>query len=123
MRITFIVVIGVCVALASRPVAGQTSTSANATADKFASERGKQVYDKWCTPCHGAGEGKPGTISAAAIYKGSKPAVLAERSDLTAAGIKTAVRSGVYIMPRFRKTEVSDAELDGIIAYLTRSSR
>jgi mono/diheme cytochrome c family protein len=113
MRTALIVVVGVCVALAARPVAAQTSPS----------ERGKQVYDKWCTPCHGAGEGKPGTISAAAVYKGSKPAVLSERTDLTAAGIKTAVRSGVYIMPRFRKTEVSDAELDSIIAYLTRSSR
>jgi mono/diheme cytochrome c family protein len=84
-------------------------------------EGGKQVYDKWCTPCHGAGEGKPGTISAAALYKGSKPAVLAERTDLTGAGIKTVVRSGMYIMPRFRKTEVSDAELDAIIAFLTRT--
>jgi len=33
------------------------------------------------------------------------------------------VRSGVYIMPRFRKTEVSDAELDAIVAYLTRTPR
>ena len=103
--------------LAARGVTAQTSTST------AAAERGKQVYDKWCTPCHGSGEGKPGTISAQALYKGSKPAVLAERTDLTAAGIKTAVRSGVYIMPRFRKTEVSDAELDAIVAYLTRTPR
>jgi mono/diheme cytochrome c family protein len=102
---------------------GTSLAARGAVAQTPALERGKQVYDKWCTPCHGAGEGKPGTISAAAIYKGSKPAVLSERTDLTAAGIKIAVRSGVYIMPRFRKTEVSDAELDGIIAYLTRSSR
>ena len=99
-------------ALDARPAAAQTAL-----------EHGKQVYDKWCTPCHGSGEGKPGTISAQALYKGSKPAVLAERTDLTAAGIKTAVRSGVYIMPRFRKTEVSDAELDAIVAYLTRTPR
>jgi (+)-pinoresinol hydroxylase len=92
-------------------------------AAQTAADRGKQAYEKWCMPCHGAGEGKPGTISAQALYKGSKPAVLADRTDLTAAGIKTAVRSGVYIMPRFRKTEVTDTELDGIIAYLTRTSR
>ena len=85
-------------------------------------ERGKQVYEKWCTPCHGAGEGKPGTIAAAAIYKGAKPAVLSERTDLTPAGIKTVVRGGMYVMPRFRKTEVSDAELDAIISYLTQRS-
>jgi (+)-pinoresinol hydroxylase len=81
-----------------------------------------QVYDKWCTPCHGAGEGKPGTISAAALYKGSKPAVLSERTDLTPAGIRTVVRTGMFVMPRFRKTEVPDSELDAIVAYLTRNS-
>ena len=105
-----IIAFGIAAALTAASAAAQTPA-----------ERGKQVYDKWCTPCHGAGEGKPGTISATALYKGSKPAVLSERTDLTAAGIKTAVRSGVYIMPRFRKTEVTDAELDGIIAYLTRT--
>jgi mono/diheme cytochrome c family protein len=86
------------------------------------SERGRQVYDKWCTPCHGAGEGKPGTISAAALYKGSKPAVLTERTDLTPAGIKTVVRTGMFIMPRFRKTEVSDADLEAVVTYLTRGN-
>ena len=91
-------------------------------AQEPASERGRQVYDKWCTPCHGAGEGKPGTIAAAALYKGSKPAVLTDRADLTAAGIKTAVRTGVFVMPRFRKTEVTDLELDAIVGYLTRRS-
>jgi len=83
--------------------------------------RGPEVYEKWCMPCHGAGDNKPGTISASALYKGSKPAVLAERTDLTPAGIKSVVRKGMYIMPRFRKTEVSDAELDTIVAFLTRT--
>ena len=96
--------------------------SGGATAQEPAAERGRQVYDKWCTPCHGAGEGKPGTIAAAALYKGAKPAVLVERTDLTAAGIKAAVRNGVFVMPRFRKTEVTDADLDAIVSYLTRSS-
>jgi mono/diheme cytochrome c family protein len=99
-----------------------TFVAGTVLAQDSAADRGRQVYEKWCTPCHGAGEGKPGTISAAALYKGSKPAVLAERTDLTAAGIKTAVRIGVFVMPRFRKTEVTDAELNAIIAYLTRSS-
>jgi (+)-pinoresinol hydroxylase len=81
-----------------------------------------QAYDKWCTPCHGSGEGKPGTISAAALYKGTKPAVLSERTDLTPAGIRTVVRTGMFVMPRFRKTEVSDSELAAIVAYLTRNA-
>ncbi len=110
MKSTFIVSIALSVALGNVVTAAQQSTT----------ERGKQVYDKWCTPCHGAGEGKPGTIAAAALYKGSKTAVLAERTDLTPAFIRTSVRTGVFVMPRFRKTEVSDADLDAIVAYLTR---
>jgi mono/diheme cytochrome c family protein len=112
MRIRLVVLVAVALALHVAAAAAQESPV----------ERGRQVYDKWCTPCHGAGEGKPGTISAAALYRGSKPAVLAERTDLTAAGIKMAVRSGVFVMPRFRKTEVTDADLDAIVSYLTRSS-
>jgi len=94
-----------------------------AAAQDPASRRAADVYDKWCTPCHGAGDNKPGTISAAALYKGSKPAVLAERTDLTPAGIRSVVRTGMYIMPRFRKTEVSDSELEAIVAFLTRTSQ
>jgi len=94
-----------------------------AAAQDSATRRAPEVYEKWCTPCHGAGDNKPGTISAAALYKGSKPAVLAERTDLTPAGIRSVVRKGMYIMPRFRKTEVSDAELDTIVAFLARAGQ
>jgi hypothetical protein len=53
----------------------------------------------------------------------SKPAVLEERTDLTAPLIKQLVRNGVYLMPRFRKMEISDSELDAIAADLTRTAR
>lgn len=84
-------------------------------------ERGHKVYDKWCFPCHGTGLGKPGTEALAA--RGQKPAVLAERTDLTGPAIKQFVRHGVSYMPMFRKTEVSDAELDAIVVYLTRNNK
>src|SRR3984885_13848644 len=76
---------------------------------------GRAVYQKWCTPCHGTGLGKPGTSAAAA--HGVKPAVLEQRTDLTPKMITTAVRQGVYFMPRFRKTEISNADLAAIINY------
>jgi|SRR5581483_4511178 len=79
-------------------------------------DRGREVYQKWCTPCHGRGLGKPATSAAAA--HGVKPAVLEERTDLTPKMIETAVRKGVYFMPRFRKTEISNADLAAISAYL-----
>ena len=84
-------------------------------------QKGHQVYDKWCFPCHGTGAGKPGTASLAA--RGQKPAVLEERTDLTPIVIKAFVRHGVLFMPMFRKTEISDADLDAIAAYLTRNNK
>ena len=86
-------------------------------------DKGKQVYDYWCATCHGPGRGKPGTIALAAKYKGSdRPALLEDRTDLTAQGIRLFVRNGVSIMPMFRKTEISDADLDAMAAFLTRRS-
>jgi mono/diheme cytochrome c family protein len=97
------------------------ASSAVAAPDDAMIERGHTVYQKWCFPCHGTGSGKPGTASLAA--RGQKPAVLEERTDLTAVMIKTFVRHGVLYMPMFRKTEVSDADLDAIAAYLTRNNK
>ena len=92
-----------------------------AAPDQDQIEKGHKVYDKWCFPCHGTGLGKPGTDALAA--RGQKPAVLEERTDLTGPAIKTFVRHGVLFMPMFRKTEVSDADLDAIAAYLTRNNK
>jgi (+)-pinoresinol hydroxylase len=92
-----------------------------AAPDQAQIEQGHKVYDKWCFPCHGTGSGKPGTDSLAA--RGQKPAVLEERTDLTVPMIKTVVRHGVLFMPIFRKTEISDADLDAIAAYLTRNNK
>jgi (+)-pinoresinol hydroxylase len=97
------------------------ATAAFAGPDDAQIQRGHQVYNKWCLPCHGSGAGKPGTASLAA--RGQKPAVLEERTDLTPTSIKTFVRHGVLFMPMFRKTEISDADLDAIAAYLTRNNK
>ncbi len=85
-------------------------------ADSSQADRGREVYQKWCTPCHGTGLGKPGT--AAAAVHGLKPAVLEQRTNLTPRIIENAVRNGVNFMPRFRKTEISDADLAAIVGYL-----
>jgi (+)-pinoresinol hydroxylase len=98
-----------------------SAVSTWAAPDTAQIERGHKVYDKWCFPCHGTGPGKPGTDSLR--QRGQNPAVLEERTDLTAAMIKTYVRHGVLFMPMFRKTEISDADLDAIAAYLTRNNK
>jgi mono/diheme cytochrome c family protein len=89
-----------------------------ATQETAPSDRGKQVFDHWCAPCHGAGPGKPGTAALDALYKGQKPALLEERTDLVPELTKQFVRTGVSVMPFFRKTEISDADLEALAAYL-----
>ena len=82
--------------------------------------RGYVQFQMSCAVCHGSGQGRPGTRALAAKYKGTVPALLEERHDLEAAYIKQVVRQGLYVMPFFRKTELSDTDLDAIAAYLTR---
>lgn len=89
-------------------------------ADDAQVKKGDAVYQKWCAPCHAAGPGHPGTTALAALYKGGKPAALEERTDLSPEIVKQFVRKGVSVMPFFRKTEISDAELDALGAYLSR---
>jgi (+)-pinoresinol hydroxylase len=88
---------------------------------------GKVVFDKWCAPCHGAavprGRALPGTSALAVKYKGRVPAVIEERTDLSPSVIKTVVRHGLFAMPITRKTEVNDAELEAVVAYLTRNRK
>jgi (+)-pinoresinol hydroxylase len=85
--------------------------------------QGKAVFDKWCAPCHGPGPGHPGTLALDALYKGKRPGALEQRTDLTPAIVKQFVRKGVSVMPFFRKTEVSDTELDALGAYLSKKKR
>jgi mono/diheme cytochrome c family protein len=91
---------------------------------------GKQVYDYWCLPCHGPGLGLPGfgalpgTQQLEIKYRGTNISpLLEERSDLVPELVKVIVRQGVSFMPQFRKTEIGDADLDALAAYLARNNR
>jgi mono/diheme cytochrome c family protein len=80
--------------------------------------RGAQVFEQWCAACHAPGPRHPGTQSLEVLYQGAKPAALEERTDLVPELTRTFVRSGVSVMPPFRKTEISDADLMALAAYL-----
>jgi len=80
--------------------------------------QGERVYTYWCATCHSAGAGMPGTAALQAKYNGNPPAVLTERTELTAELITFFVRNGVSVMPFFRKTEISDADLAALAAYV-----
>jgi len=101
-----------------------------ATAQETATvTRGKEVFTRSCAPCHGADRGDfgramlPGTDALRIKYKGQLPALLEQRTDLTPATIRTFVRRGTWSMPPFRKTEISDEEIDAVSAYIADSAR
>lgn len=89
--------------------------------DQFA--KGRQVFQKWCAGCHDAGRDYPGTVALEAKYRGALPAPLEQRTDLTPDTIRYFVRHGVSIMPFFRKTEVSDADLEALTNYLAKPKK
>jgi mono/diheme cytochrome c family protein len=100
-----------------------TSSWTTETVSGQGQPRGYVEYRKYCSACHSEGLDHPGTLALTAKYKGAQPATLDKRTDLTAALVKAFVRNGDTVMPIFRKTEISDADLDAIAAYLTRNSK
>ena len=86
-------------------------------------EKGKQVFRTWCEACHGTGDDRPGTLGLAAKYNGKIPARLEDRTDMSADFVTFYVRNGFAMMPPFRKTEISDADLAAVATYLTRKRK
>ena len=56
-------------------------------------------------------------------YGGKTPAVLLERKDLSPQVVATFVRQGVLLMAPFRKTEITDAELAALAAYVAKTPK
>ena len=96
------------------PVHAQTSSDPHAA--------GRAVYTKWCAPCHDPGIMHPGTNALTVKYQGVKPGVLLEWKDLRPETVKQVVRHGISVMPQFRKTEISDADLDALAKFLSRNT-
>ena len=101
-------------------------------AQQSAMQRGNAKFQHSCAPCHGAGVGDdghamlPGTDALRIKYKGAVPAVpalLEERTDLTAPVLKVFLRNGSFSMPPFRPTELMDAEIADIAAYIADKAK
>jgi (+)-pinoresinol hydroxylase len=101
-------------------IAGSVALAAAGAALSAQEQQGKRLYDRTCIYCHG-----PGLWATNRIAKrlDKDHALLENRTDLSADGIRAIVRSGVGSMPPLRKTELSDADVDAIAAYLTRTAR
>jgi mono/diheme cytochrome c family protein len=128
MRRRTAAIVGVALALAlgaaGAPGAG-VAAAPQAPAPPAAGQlaRGKAVFDEWCAGCHSRGPRNPGTQALQALHKGSKPAALEDRTDLVPKLTEAFVRKGVSVMPPFRKTEISDAQLADLAAYLAPKAR
>jgi len=96
---------------AASPPGPATSTARSA---------GGSVFDRWCGDCHHTPDG-PGSLALQRKYRGAVPAVLEQRTNLPPAYVKLVVRRGISFMPSFRKTEISDADLQLVATYLTPS--
>ena len=80
-------------------------------------ENGEMLYVRHCAHCHDAGEGHPGTMRLARRL-GAARAVLLERDDLPAVYVTQVVRQGLQMMPPFRASEIDDAELAALAAFV-----
>ena len=126
--LTLALIVGACASALAQGATAQPAAWSRTRAmpeDRgTAVERGAAVFNNWCAACHGKdARNAPGTASLQFKYQGKRPAALEDRRDLTPQAVKLYVRKGVAMMPFARKTEVSDADLDSLAAYLTQSRR
>ncbi len=92
-------------------------------------ERGAAVYETWCAHCHdrlpegSAPEMLPGVASLVLKYDGALSPYIEERPDLADFEVLEAfLRNGAGSMPPFRKTEITDEDIEAVAAYLTDTS-
>jgi len=94
-----------------------------ASSQSAAAQAGKVDFLHACAVCHAAQADRPGTMSLQFKYAGRLPAALEQRTDLTPEMVTYYVRHGIAMMPSFRKTELSDAQVAAIAAYLSRKGK
>ena len=80
---------------------------------------GEKTWRLFCEGCHKAGTEGPGTRVLAARLGWDK-APLKGRQDLDPAYVKQVVRHGLIEMAPLRPTDITDEELDALIAYLRK---
>lgn len=102
---------------------GLLAAAGTQAAEPVPGNEGRHVFERWCAGCHGRLDEHrkmlAGTYALEQRYKGSRPAALEDRSDLTPELVRTLVRRGLNVMPPSRKTEISDAQLEQLVRYLT----
>ena len=107
----------------SLALAGMLLASAPVLAEDWADTaktEPRALYEEKCGMCHQANG--MGTTLLSRRFD-AEQALLENRRDLQPAFIRTVVRSGFNNMFPISRGEVSDAQLESIVGYLTREAR
>ena len=94
---------------------GVGAAESGLTADQ---EQGRALFNESCSYCHSE-RGHATTLLGKRL--GAENAVLEKRTNLSTDLIRHVVRHGINSMPWYRRSELSDRDLDSIAAYLTRA--
>ena len=105
MRQVAVVLIGVSLlAVVARPAIGE--------------EKGKEVFEHYCSHCHGPGDA-PGTVQLGRT-RGKDKGLLTQRTDLAPEYIEYIVRHGLKSMPPFAPSDLTEARLKALIGFLMK---
>lgn len=100
-------------ALAVIGLAGVAAASGSDTAE------GQRLFEQKCALCHGA----VGTGTMMLERRlGKDNALLAKRTDLQPEYVEAVLRNGIGSMPAITRVELTDAQMQQLIGYLTRNN-
>jgi mono/diheme cytochrome c family protein len=79
---------------------------------------GKEVFEHYCSYCHGSPEG-PGSVQLGRT-RGADKALLTQRTDLKAKYVEYVVRHGLKSMPAFVPSDLTETRLQALAAFLAK---
>ena len=97
---------------------GMSALSGLAMPAAAAEMTGKEIFDHYCTHCHGSAD-DPGTMQLSRT-RGKDRGLLIQRTDLASDYVEYVVRHGLRSMPAFVPSDLTDAQLKELVAFLTK---
>ena len=80
--------------------------------------KGKEVFEQYCSHCHGPGDA-PATVQLSRT-RGKEKGLLTERTDLAPEYIEYIVRHGLKSMPPFAPSDLTEAKLKALVGFLAK---
>ena len=82
-------------------------------------QQGKALYEATCNYCHNA---RGFATERLRTRLSEDRSILVDRTDLDPTYIRTIVRNGLASMPAYTPTDLNEAQIKSIAAYLTRKA-